>query len=254
MAAVYLPASAQSEIDCDPAALSDALIAYAEDIANASDDEIVDIASEVDTLLANYLEACPANEDEPRITSPTDALFTIQATGNVNVRSCNETTCDILTTTTTGQVFSVVGEDGDWYEIDLGDGQTGFIASWLTTRGPDEIIDIYEGYLDLDLACIVQANVSRSTSNGLDFAISGEALNEVTADIYRPNASSAEPVWRQFDKTFIDTGDPYIHQVYSSSYWPTGSYQLHLERNGEQRIYGFDLTQTGETTIYVLCE
>ncbi|MEQ8673616.1 MAG: SH3 domain-containing protein [Aggregatilineales bacterium] len=254
---MYYPALGQTNSDCDSETLGTALSDIAEEISSASYAEISDLAEEINLTVSAYLENCDDSQVAENSTSTANSgevLFTIQASGNVNVRSCGETTCGIVTTTADGQIFSVVGQDDDWYEIDLGDGETGFIASWLTTPGPDQFIDIYEGHVDLDIECLVQGVISRSSSNSLDFAITGEGRSEIVVDIYRANATNPEPVWRQFDKTFIDTGDPYVHQVYRSSYWPIGTYQLHLERNGEQRIYAFEITETGETTIFVLCE
>lgn len=246
-----LPTIAQSETECDTKALSETLAAYSKDISTATYDEIKTIADEMDALLAAYVDDCSPSEGT---ASTGEVLFTIKATGNINIRSCGETSCDVVSTATDGQVFSVVGEAGDWYEVDLGNSETGFIASWLTTPGPDEVIDVLEGYVDLDINCVIQGVASRSTSGGLDFAISGKARGSVLVDIFRPNTNNPEPVWQQFDKAFIDTNEPYIHQVYRSSFWPVGTYQLSVDRDNTKKNYAFDITQSGELTIHVICE
>ena len=242
---------AQSSGSCDTAALANNLTSYATRISSATYDEVVVIADEVNTLLAEYTNSCAVTD---HAGAPATELFTVQATGNVNIRSCGETTCGVVSVATQGKVYSVIGESGDWYEIQLDDGQTGYIASWLTVRGPDAVIDIYTGYADAGLTCSVKAVVQRSTSHDVHFAISGAAMYDVTVDILRPNSTNPEPVWHQYSKTFIDTGEAYTDQVYRSSYWPAGNYQLSLSRGGETRVYAFELTGTGATIIYVFCE
>lgn len=266
---------AQNETGCDRVALITLVNYYGSQIENASDEEFVAIAGKIERLISLHLERCsgetlqteltPTPSQTPTATPPTATihrsrvrLFSVIPTGNVNVRECGSTSCTILGTSVSGQVYDVFAvtesSDGDWYEIELDSGSRGYIASWLTTRGPDTMIDIYDGYWDTFLHCSVNSRVSRARSNNIDFAIWGEALNEVIVDILRPNRTEPEPVYRQYDKTFLDSEDLYIHQTYLSSYWPAGIYQLRLQRDGRTRVFGFNLEQAGETTIYVYCE
>ncbi|MAU12201.1 MAG: hypothetical protein CL607_20435 [Anaerolineaceae bacterium] len=246
-----IPLQAQTDADtCESEFLGDTLHEYANEIADATYEQILTLTDEINTLIDNYITTCSGSVDN----NETEDTFNIKTTGRVNIRSCSDASCDLVMTSSAGQVFAVVGEDGDWYEIEIGNGETAFIASWLTEPGPDELINIYEGYVDDAMTCGTQATVGRSTSSGIDIAIAGSGRNEVIVDIYRPNTNNPETVWRQYDKTFVDTGDPYIHQVYRSSYWPLGTYQISLERGGIQRLLAFNLQETGETTIYVFCE
>lgn len=242
---------AQSAGNCDTTALATSLESYADVVSSASYDEVKTAADEINALLAAYVDSC---EETPRSAGAADELFTVQATGDINIRSCAETTCSVISAARSGQVYSVVGQSGDWYEIQLEDGDTGYVASWLTVRGPDAVFDIYEGYFDISLNCSVLATVNRSTTSSVRFAITGDSMNDVTIDIFRPSTTNAEPVWRQFVKSFIDTGETYLDQVYRSSYWPSGSYQLSLAKDDEIRRYGVELTEPGETIIYVLCD
>lgn len=249
---IMSPVSAQDD-SCDTQQLSEAISEQVDNIEEGAYTDVEDAAEEINTLLTTYLDDC-VDSDSVTTVNNEDVLFTVSVNQNVNIRSCSSTSCQSVGTARTRQDYDVVGEDNDWYEIVLDDGSTGFIASWLTVRAPDEVIDIYESHIDRTLNCGMTAVVSRSTSDNLDFAISGEAMDEVTVDIYRPNRTEPEPVYRQLDKTFIDTGDSYIHQIYSSSNWALGTYRLRLVRDNNSRIYEFELEEEGETTIFVYCE
>ncbi len=74
-------------------------------------------------------------------------------------------------------------------------------------------------------------------------------------DVYRPNESSPVEVFAQYDKTFIDTEEPYIHQAYYwGTWWPTGTYQLELTLGDTSSMIAFDITQSGDHTLYVECD
>ena len=161
LSAISRPATAQTTPECDREGISLQLADYAEQIVNATDTEIDSMRQEIDILLADYLAGCAEATETPAETTetPTETstvLFTVVPTGNVNIRSCSATTCDIVETSTNGQVYNVIAEEDDWYEIELESGDTGFIASWLVTRGPDEVVDIYEGYFDGSVAKLVK--------------------------------------------------------------------------------------------------
>ncbi|MBK8020264.1 MAG: SH3 domain-containing protein [Chloroflexi bacterium] len=242
--------AAQTDATCDRDALSERLADYAEQIVTATDEEISAIRQEIDALMSAYLTDCAESTATPA-SEDSSVLFTVVPTGNINIRSCSATTCDIVAAATPDQVFDVVGEDNDWYEIALGDGGTGFIASWLVVRGPDMVLDLYEGYYDADLKCSIVEEVARSAADYLDFAISGSAQRDLIVDIIRPNQSNPEPVWRQYDNTFLSTDEPYISQEYRA---PLGAYQLRLERDAVVRVMGFEIERQGFTTLFIECD
>lgn len=67
-------------------------------------------------------------------------LFRVVSNGQVNIRSCPETTCNPpLGTTRRGQVFEVFGQvpgdEGEWYQI-VFENQIAYIASWLRVVQP----------------------------------------------------------------------------------------------------------------------
>ncbi|MBM7584802.1 N-acetylmuramoyl-L-alanine amidase [Bacillus pakistanensis] len=50
-----------------------------------------------------------------------------------NIRSDANVNASIVKRANSGDVFSIVSSISDWYEIDLGNGQTGFIAGWVVS-------------------------------------------------------------------------------------------------------------------------
>lgn len=61
--------------------------------------------------------------------------ITIEITGDVvNVREKPGTSYSIITQIRKGESYTVEKEQGDWYEIKLPSGQTGWIANWLAVK------------------------------------------------------------------------------------------------------------------------
>lgn len=187
--------------------------------------------------------------------------FNVVPTSNVNLRACASTTCDLVGTATMGQVIEVLAVDTDeqgreWYQFETGDGDIAFIAGWLTKQGPDIRLtqqEIEEGYIDLNTSCMLVLDVGRGR-NDMAFAITGDAFDDVFIDLYRPNENYPLNVSNQFQKTFIDTGDMYIHQTYYASF-PAGVYTIEVTgANGNMSVIEFDYQNTGDAMIYALCE
>ena len=57
--------------------------------------------------------------------------YYVTAIPYANIRSCASTSCGIVTTAQHGEALSVVDDSGDWYELQLDDGETGYIAGFL---------------------------------------------------------------------------------------------------------------------------
>lgn len=210
-------------------------------------------AGEMSLLDPNRVIASFSLRQPPTQTVSTAVLFNVAVTGSVNLRSCGSTACNIVGQASNDQVLEVIAQEDDWYEVKW-EGGTAFIASWLTSRGPDIQVDLNDGYFDPSTGCVVAMRTGRG-DNSIDFAISGEKRDEIWVDIYRPNDSSPVEVNAQYDKTFIDTDEPYIHQTYYwNTWWPTGSYRIELTLANKSTMVGFDITQIGSHTIYVMCE
>jgi hypothetical protein len=209
-----------------------------------------------DDLLSPANETCGADTsdtDSEETNASGEVLFTVVVSGNSNLRSCADTTCSLAGQASAGDVLEVIGQEGDWYEVITDDG-TAFIASFLVTRGADQTIAVDEPYVDEATECIVVFDVKRGDMN-MVIILSGEGRNEVVADLYRPNESAPLQVEGQLDKTFIDTGDPYIHQYYRFNMgWPKGLYNLEITRNGETSLLAWQLETTGNYNIFVHCE
>ena len=72
-----------------------------------------------------------ASDEMRQSGRPSGKTYYVTANPYANIRSCAATSCGIVTTAQNGEALSVVDDSGDWYELRLDDGQTGFIAGFL---------------------------------------------------------------------------------------------------------------------------
>lgn len=110
-------------------------------------------------------EAAPAAEEaneeaaaEPAVNS--SGTVTVSA-DSIYVRSGPSTSDTILSYAYKGDSFDVSSTSGDWIEISLGNGETGWIASWLTTNGSGN-----EEAATEDTVPTVEAAQTQSSSSG----------------------------------------------------------------------------------------
>lgn len=210
----------------------------------AMSDEFWTVASH---LLGNEVESSAADGED---------TFNVVVNGDVNLRECAGTQCVVVGQAVNGSLLTVLGtetaSDGDWYRVQTVDG-IAYIASWLTTRGPDETISVDEPYLDELTGCGVSI-ITRRGDDDMRVILAESGRNEVLVDLYRPNQSRPVSVDAQYDKTFIDTGEPYIDQVYGFfESWPNGLYQLEISFGGATSRLAWNKEVAGEYVIYVLC-
>ncbi len=71
---------------------------------------------------------CDENEE-----STTRTCY-VKAKDYGNNRACPATTCAIATISQPGQTLTVSDDSGDWYEIRMENGETAFIAGFLTSK------------------------------------------------------------------------------------------------------------------------
>ncbi|MBI5667303.1 MAG: SH3 domain-containing protein [Chloroflexi bacterium] len=205
----------------------------------------------MDTLFETAISACDASQKDQSTES--SETFTVMVNGDVNLRSCAGTNCDIVETASNGSMLTVIDTEGDWYKVQLEDG-TAYIASWLTMRGPDDVINVDEAYFDPRTGCAIAFNVKRGDPD-MNILLSGERRGDVVVDLYRPNETRPLRVEGQLDKTFIDTGDAYIHQYYSWNVgWPAGTYQLELKLDGKTSKLAWEMKERADYYIYVMCD
>lgn len=215
-----------------------------------------EISINADDLLNLASTACSEDTtaaDTNTNTSTSVDPFPIVVNGDVNLRSCAGTTCDVVQVAKNGSLLTVIGTDGDWYEVQLDDGTTAFIASRLTTAGPDAVISVDESYTDEKTGCLIAFDMKRGDAE-VQLILAGDKRGDLLADLYRPNETRPLRVEAQLDKTFIDTGDPYILQYYRYNVsWPTGVYQLELTLNGETSKLAWELETRGNYNVFVVC-
>ncbi|HEX2907896.1 MAG TPA: SH3 domain-containing protein [Phototrophicaceae bacterium] len=203
-------------------------------------------------LFGEALTVCGANAEDSAETSSGDT-FKVSATGNANLRSCAGTDCSIVGQATAGEQFTVVGVEGDWYQIDY-QGQTAYIASFLAMRAPDNVISTDETFVDERTGCILVFDIKRGDAD-MGIILTGGRKNDIVVDLYRPNETKALTVEGQLDKTFIDTGDPYILQYYSWNVgWPSGIYNLELSLDDNTTKVAWEMKERGDYKISVMCE
>ncbi len=209
-----------------------------------------DAALKLDDLLNDAVDACSLQQADS--ASAPAGSFTVVVNSGANLRSCAGTNCAIVRQAAAGEALTVIGTEGDWYQVDLG-GETAYIANFLVTRGPDAVIDIDEPYVDRNTGCVVAFDVKRGDAD-MSIILSGENASDIVVDLFRPNESKALKVQGQLDKTFIDTGEPYILQYYSWNIgWPTGTYQIELSYGGKTSRLAWEMPERADYNIYFLC-
>ena len=88
----------------------------------------------------------------------------------------------------------------------------------------------------------------------LDVAISGRGRNNAWVDVYPPGASQPLAVAAQYDKTFIDSDEPYIHQVYSSrDLTQVGRYKVAVRHAGKSYTWYLQVRDGTRSTAYIEC-
>jgi hypothetical protein len=219
-----------------------------------SSQQNMDTEITLEAILSEPAIACSdSSSEEASTVEITTVLFNVIANGNGNLRSCAGTNCDIVGHVAVGDLLGVVAEEGDWYQVQTENG-TAFIATFLATRGPDEVIAVDEPYFDVLTGCFIVFDIKRGDMD-MNFIFSGGRRDDVVVDLYRPNESSPLSVEGQLDKTFIDTGEPYIHQYYSWNVgYPVGLYNLEISLDGNTSRLGWQMETTGEYFIHVQCD
>ena len=91
-------------------------------------DVAVQVATEVAAQLVTTSEAGSVS------TAVELASYFVIADGSVNIRACPATSCEVLGSVAPGESIQVAGDLGEWLELRLDDGRTGFMAGWLASK------------------------------------------------------------------------------------------------------------------------
>lgn len=62
--------------------------------------------------------------------------YTVSGDSGANIRACPRTDCEILAVFDKGQALRIIDDSGQWYEVRLNNGDTGFIAGFLASPDP----------------------------------------------------------------------------------------------------------------------
>ena len=85
------------------------------------------------TWLAARLAELTADLGSP---APTGARYYVIAERGANIRDCPSTDCAIITTALAGDMVYASDDRGSWYQLNLPDNQTGYIAAFLLSSTP----------------------------------------------------------------------------------------------------------------------
>jgi hypothetical protein len=83
------------------------------------------------TLTATSTASATITDTPTRTITPTPEFLTyyVNSSSPVKVRECADTACDVLTMVDGGAELQVVDDSGDWYELRLDNGSTGYIVA-----------------------------------------------------------------------------------------------------------------------------
>ena len=123
-----------------------------------------------------------------------------------NIRTGPGTNHGILATSQAGTVYTVIGNERDWYKLRMGNGQTGWIASWLVGSAETGAVAKHQSGNGLKGKTIILD----AGHGGKDPGASGRAYKEktlalgtalLTADLLR--SAGANVILSRTDDTFI---------------------------------------------------
>ena len=218
------------------------------------DEPYARVNGEVQTFTEFHTNAVPACDSAGNSSPSGETLFKVSTSGAVNLRDCGNTSCNLVGKTAADGILEVVAGDGEWYEIKY-DGGTAFIAGWLTTRLPDALIETGETHYILETGCVVVPDSKRSSDLDITIIITGDNKDDVVVDLYRPDNDTPLKVQGQLDKTFIDTGDSYIHQYYYwNTWWPTGIYTIVVEMDRNVYKIAWNVVDRDDYNVFVNCD
>lgn len=78
------------------------------------------------------------NHIETNVQTPEDTTLTILHNGT-NIRKTPNTQSTILQRANKGETFRAIRFENDWYEIQLPDGQTGYVANWVVSDQSEQM-------------------------------------------------------------------------------------------------------------------
>lgn len=117
---------------------SDVVTIYALDIAGVpqADNPYIERVRQA----LNEFQELTSSPYEITITVTTQSnmaeTYYVTANGAVNIRSCASTDCGVVTTANRGDALAVVSLLNNWYELQLDNGDTGYIADFLIGINP----------------------------------------------------------------------------------------------------------------------
>ncbi|MFK4997602.1 N-acetylmuramoyl-L-alanine amidase [Bacillus sp. N9] len=81
---------------------------------------------------SQYIQSDSNHQEIAASTTGTNAITILH--DGTNIRQKPSIKSKIVNRASSGDVFNVVGKNGDWYEIEYKTGASGFVASWIVSR------------------------------------------------------------------------------------------------------------------------
>lgn len=181
-------------------------------------------------------------------------LYRITINAGTNIRDAAGIPSSILGKAQQGVEYDVFSEtEGDqytWLEIVFA-GETAYVASSLTTRLPDFMLE--EGGDPIAIQgtnCLAYHSTQRHRRISIHVVFYNDADDEIYADIYKPGATSPVPIYR----SDYDAQTDGTYQRYSQ-WWSEGVYTLELEAkdSGLKTVMGFTIDGTKTNFLGVGC-
>ncbi|WP_342505279.1 N-acetylmuramoyl-L-alanine amidase [Sporosarcina sp. FSL K6-2383] len=79
------------------------------------------------------------SSNEPKTTDQTDSGTVTILSNGTNIRAGATTSSEIVTRANSGEKFTIVKKEDDWYEIALPAGESAFIAKWVVSTGDESV-------------------------------------------------------------------------------------------------------------------
>lgn len=195
------------------------------------------------------------------------------AAKDLQLRDCLDGPCEtnqyMLRGETLPVVDRVMAEDETWYEVARefkhyleveADDATAFVPAADVVPGPAGFIELEGDYAitheDHTPLCRIHTLPGAKDRMLLVSLKSGPAYEDMQVDIYKPFSESPLYVMRELEKTFKDSGLPYINLVFD---WidhgsQLGIYTVHLTLDSITYQFGMDLKEVAVYYFLIHCK
>ena len=194
------------------------------------------------------------------------------AAKDLQLRDCLDGPCEtnqyMLRGETLPVVDRVVEDDETWYEVARefkhyleveADDATAFVNASDVAPGPAGFVELDGAYYilheDHRPHCQVHPRREDAPFVHISAIKAGAAYKDLLVTMTAPLTESPMPIKDEPERTFSDSGDPYIHQLYEPMIIAKGKgvFTIDLTLDGITYRLGFDLTEPGIYRFHLYC-